>query len=321
MAKSLYLGADIGGTKLAVALVDGKGRVLARDKAATPRKAGAKRILKTLEALIKATAAEGGARLKDLRAIGVGAPGIVNPEGTRIVAAPNIELAGYPIVRRLSERLGRPVVLGNDVNCGILGERWLGAAKGADDVVGIFPGTGVGGGIVAAGRLLVGAHGAAAELGHVLIEPGGPACGCGNRGCLEAIASRTAIEREIRRAIKGGKRSVVTELTGGELDVIKSKVLKKALKKGDAVVTAAMRRAGEALGAACLSLRHALDPNLFVFGGGLVEACGDFLLPIVQKAIDRDPFFRKVGACRVVEAKLGDDAVILGAVALARAAR
>lgn len=319
MPRNLYVGVDIGGTKLAVALVDAEGGVLARNKSATPKGAGPKRIVKAVEGLVKGLLAERGVRLKDLRGIGVGAPGIVDPEGKRIVAAPNIDLAGFPLARELRERLGAPVALGNDVNLGVLGERWLGAARGASDVVGLFPGTGVGGGVIAGGRLLVGGHGAAAELGHIVVEPGGPRCGCGNRGCLEALASRTAVEREIRAAIARGRRSIVTELTGGSAGTIKSKVLKRALRKRDAVATQALRGAGEALGAACVALRHVFDPKLFILGGGLIEACGGFLLPLVRRAVDADPFFRKVGKCPVVEAELGDDAVVLGAVALALA--
>jgi glucokinase len=242
----------------------------------------------------------------------------VEPEGGRILAAPNIDLEGVPIASKLRKRFGLGVILGNDVNLGTLGEQWLGAAKGAENVVAIFPGTGVGGGVIAAGKLMLGAYGAAAELGHIIVDPHGPACGCGNRGCLEALASRSAIEREIRRAVRSGEKSLVIELAGGKLDVIKSKVLAKALKKKDPLVVRVMRRASEALGLACVTLRHAFDPELFVFGGGLIEACGDFILPVVQKSLDGDPLFRKVPGCRAIPSRLGDDAVILGAVALAK---
>ncbi|MCX5789587.1 MAG: ROK family protein [Elusimicrobia bacterium] len=318
MAKDLFVGVDIGGTKIAAALVSGRGKILARGKETTPRGVGPKRIVKAVEALIKAVVAEGGYRLKDVRGVGIGAPGLVDPEGRKILAAPNIKLAGFPVVAWLEKRLGADVVMGNDVNVGVMGEQWLGAGKGAQNVVGLFPGTGVGGGVIADGRLLLGAHGAAAELGHIVVDPKGPLCGCGNRGCLEALASRTAIERDIRAAIAKGQRSVVSELTNGKLGVIKSKVLAKALKRKDAVVTRVMRSAAEALGAACVDLRHVFDPERIILGGGVIEACGDFILPIVQKRIDRDPFFKKVGACEAVPSQLGDDAVILGGVALTK---
>jgi len=318
MAKALYVGVDVGGTKISAALVRSDGKILAREKTSTPKGAGPKRILRVIEGIVRDAVSEGGRKLKDLRGIGVGAPGIVEPEGGRILAAPNIDLEGVPVAAKLRKRLGVGVILGNDVNLGTLGEQWLGAGKGAENVVAIFPGTGVGGGAIVAGKLMLGAHGAAAELGHIVVDPMGPACGCGNRGCLEALASRGAIEREIRRAIRSGEKSIVTELAAGRLDVIKSKVIAKALKRKDPLVTRVVRRASEALGSACVTLRHAFDPELFVFGGGLIEACGDFILPVVRKSLEGDPLFRKVPACRAVPSRLGDDAVILGAVALAK---
>lgn len=316
MAKEYFVGVDIGGTKIAAALVNGKGEILARGKAPTPR-SGPKRILKAVEDLVEGVAAEKGRKPKGLRGIGVGAPGIVDPGGRKILVAPNVRLAGFPLVRKLRKRFGVGVALGNDVNLGVLGEQRFGAGKGTENVVGIFPGTGVGGGAIVGGRLMLGAHGAAAELGHVVVDPNGPRCGCGSRGCLEALAGRSAIEREIRRALRAGEKSVVQALVGGKLDVIKSKVLAKALKSGDLVVTRIIRRASEALGSACVSLRHVFDPELFILGGGLIEACGDFILPIVQRSLDHDPLFAKVSACRAVPSRLGDDAVILGAAALA----
>lgn len=307
MGRNLYVGVDVGGTKISAALADRKGAVLARDKTATPRGAKPKELLKVIEGLVKSVLSQRRRKLKDIRGIGLGAPGIVDPKGRTVVFAPNIDLSGYPLADKLEKRLGLDVCLGNDVNLGVLGEQWLGGAKGAETVVGIFPGTGVGGGVIVGGAMLLGAHGAAAELGHLIVDPKGPLCGCGNRGCLEALSSRSAIERDIRRA-RGSK----------DKSPIKSKVLAKALKSKDPVVTRVMRRAGEHLGAACVSLRHAFDPELFLFGGGLIEACGGFILPIVRKSLDRDPFFKKVGRCRVAASRLGDDAVLLGAVALAR---
>lgn len=316
--KGLFIGVDIGGTKIAAAIVDRKGRIRERGKIATPRGAKAKALLEAVGELVEELLDEQGLRRKDVLAVGVGVPGIVDPREGRVLAAPNVPLGGVRVAKELSRALKAKLVVGNDVNLGVLGEQWLGAARGCRNVVGLFPGTGVGGGVVVSGRLLLGEHGAAAELGHVIVEPKGPECGCGTRGCLEAVASRTAIEREIRSAVRAGRHSLVTELAGDGLAVIKSKVLAKSLKRRDPVVVGAMLRAAEALGSACVSLRRVFDPERFVFGGGLIEACGDFILPVVQKALDRDPFFSRVSGCRAVKAELGDDSVILGGVALAR---
>ena len=211
-----------------------------------------------------------------------------------------------------------PVAVGNDVNLGTLGEKWLGAARGAGSVVGIFVGTGIGGGVIVDDHLVRGAREAAGEIGHIVMLPGGPRCGCGNRGCLEAVASRSAIEREIRKAVRAGGKSTLSKLLRRDKTPIKSKPLWRALKAKDPIVTDIMRRAAQFLGYACLTVRHLVDPDVIVLGGGVIEACGDFVLPIVQKIVASDalPGARRGG--EIVESKLGDDAVALGAVAIAQ---
>jgi len=317
MAKGYYVGIDVGGTKIAAAVVTPAGKILGREKGPTPRGRGAKAVLAAIAAVVEEAMLDADVKPRKLKGIGVGVPGIVDAVGGKVVAAPNIPIAGAPISQFLARRFGVPVTLGNDVNIGVLGERWLGAGRGVDDMVGVFPGTGVGGGVVCGGRLLTGAHGAAAELGHIVLNPGGPLCGCGARGCLEAYASRRAIERDLREGARGGRPTQIAELNGGKLDVIKSRVLAEALRLGDPLVTDVMRAAAERLGDGCTAIRHCFDPKLIVLGGGLIEACGGFILPIVRERLAADPLFKRVGECRVKVSELGDDAVILGAVALA----
>jgi glucokinase len=318
MAKDFYIGVDVGGTKIAAAVVTPAGKILGREKAPTPRGRRASAVLSAIVDVVEDAMRDADVKPRRLKAVGIGVPGIVDAAGGRVVAAPNIPIAGAPIAATLRRRFGVEVTLGNDVNLGVLGERWLGAGRGVDDVVGVFPGTGVGGGVVCGGRLLTGAHGAAAELGHIVLNPGGPLCGCGARGCLEAYASRTAIERDLREGARAGRRTEIVSINGGRLDVIKSRVLAEALRRRDPLVTEVMRAAAERLGDGCVAARHCFDPKLIVLGGGLVEACGGFILPIVRARIAADPLFRRVGECRVAPAKLGDYATILGAVALAR---
>jgi glucokinase len=158
----------------------------------------------------------------------------------------------------------------------------------------------------------------ATEIGHVVMEMGGPKCGCGNRGCFEALASRTAMDRDIRAAIEKGKKTVMTDLLAEKGPLIRSGMLRTALEQEDKVVTRVMQRASEIIGMACLSARHMLDPEMIVLGGGVVEACGDFMLPIIQGVLDTDGLTGSREAVPVRLAALGDDAVVLGAVALAR---
>jgi len=314
-----YVGVDVGGTKILAALVDSSGAVLGRERCPTPRGGAPKEVLEAVLTLIEDLATASGLETTALKAVGLAVPGIVDPVKGRVVCTPNMNLSGLEVVSRMEKRLGTPVVLGNDVNLGTLGEKWLGAARTAQSVVGIFVGTGIGGGVILDGRVVEGARGAAGEIGHIVMQVGGPRCGCGNRGCLEALASRTAIERDIRQALDAGEKSILTRLADdGDLAVIRSRMLKKALRRRDPLVTRVLRTAGVYLGHACLTVRHLLDPETIVLGGGVMEACGDFLMPIVSDIVASDSLPGAKRGGQVLLSALGDDAVALGAVALAQ---
>ena len=313
-----YIGLDIGGTKIAGALVSASGKILTRNKTSTPKRVKPKDIYCCVTDAIEELIHAGRVNLSSIKGIGVGVPGIVDTRNHHILAAPNIALTGFPLSASLKSKFRKPVVMTNDVNAGLLGEAWLGAAKGMMHVVGIFPGTGVGGAVISDGKLLLGAQGAATELGHVIISIDGPLCHCGNRGCLEALTSRWAIERDIRLAVKGGQTTIVAKLNEGRLDMIKSRILKEALAKNDGVVKAVMTKAARVLGKTAVSLNHTFNPQAIIFGGGVIKACGDFLLPIITKEVNADPFFKKFNTCRILSSQLGDDAVTLGAARLAQ---
>lgn len=317
MKSKLFIGVDIGGTKISAALVASAGKIISRQKIAVPKDASSKKILNLITELILKILKEPGLSAKNLAGIGCGVPGIVDPQG-KIVVTPNINLSGFPLANELKKKFKTKVALGNDVNLGVLGEQWLGAGRKVKNLLGLFPGTGVGGAIILNGQMIIGTHGAAAEIGHMIIDPDGPLCSCGNRGCLEALAGRWAIERDIRQALKQGKKTFISKLQKGKLETIKSKLLAEAIRKKDPLILPIMRRASEILGTACVGLRHIFDPDMIIFGGGLIEACGNFILPIVRKKINADPFFSKLSGCPIVASKLGDDAVILGAVALVK---
>ena len=317
MAKKFFIGVDVGGTKIAAGLVSPSGDILGWEKASTPRVRSAGEVMKVIVRAVRDVIADAGLKARRLRGIGIGVPGLVDAKTGKVLVAPNVPIAGYPIAAELERRFGVPVAIGNDVNLGVLGESWRGSGRGVENLVGIFPGTGVGGGVIAGGKLLLGTHGAAAELGHIVLDPNGPKCGCGARGCLEAYASRTAMERDIRAGVKAGEKSDIVALNGGSLVQIKSKVLARALRHRDPLVTRVLRAAAERLGDGCVAVRHCFDPELIILGGGVIEACGDFILPIVKRRLAADPLFRRVGPCRVSRSRLGDDAVVLGAVALA----
>jgi glucokinase len=314
----LYLGVDIGGTKLQASLVAESGTILGRQRQTTPRTGGPEQVLAGVEAVMKTVLEEAKLETTDLSAIGVAVPGVVDPTTGNVVMTPNMSLTGVAIGGHLETCFRVPVAIGNDGNLGAYGEAWLGSARKAKSALGIWVGTGIGAGFVQKGKIWRGARESACEIGHIVMQIGGPVCGCGNHGCLEALASRTAIERDIRAALAAGGASKLTEISGGDLSVIRSGAIRKALKAEDPLVTGILHRAAETLGYACLTVRHLVDPEVIVLGGGLIEACSEYMMPILENIVgsDRLPGARDGG--HVLLSALGDDAVVLGAVALAR---
>lgn len=312
----LALAVDVGGTKMLAAVVDSSGRVLARKKTPTPRGTTATKTLKTLTDLINETVNSKGFSTKDFKGVGIAIPGIVVPETGQIAVTANMNLSGMEIGQVVSEKTGLPVLFGNDANLGALGSQWMEGGKNAQNMIGIFIGTGIGGGIIINGRLLTGARQVAGEIGHVCVVEDGPVCGCGNKGCIEALASRSAMERQIRERVEAGEKTVLTKLLKGDLSVIKSSKFKQALEEKDKLVTDVVANACKQLGKAIISFQHILDPDLIVLGGGVVEACGKFMLPIIKKAVSQDKLVKNQQQKRIIVTTLGDDAVILGAAAL-----
>ncbi len=314
----LYLGVDVGGTKVQASLVRESGEIVAREKRPTPRKKGPERAVAALEKCMDDAVQKGGVTPDDLTAIGVAVPGVVDPGSGLVVNTPNMDLTGVHLGALLAARFKAPIVVGNDGNFGALGEAWLGSARRTPSALYICVGTGIGGGLVRRGKLWRGDRDSAGEIGHMLMQIGGPLCGCGNRGCFEALASRTAIERDLREAVAAGRKTMLLELTGGDLSVIRSGMIRKALDAEDELVCEIVRRAAEVLGYACVNVRHLIDPEAIVLGGGLIEACSDFIMPIIEHVVGVDPLPGAREGGRVLASALGDDAVSLGAVAAAR---
>ena len=318
-SRNLYLAVDVGGTKILAALLDASGIVLRREKRATPREGGAESLFGALEETITELIGKTpDVAIDDLTAMGIGVPGVVDPEEGLVVVTPNMGLSNTRLGEFCEKTFGLPVAVGNDCNLGILGERWLGSARDADSAMGILVGTGIGGGFVQGSRVWLGARAMASEIGHIVMQIGGPTCGCGNRGCLEALASRTAMERDLREAVAAGRETMLNELLDGNLDIIRSGVLRQALAADDALVTEVLRHASEVLGYACLTVSHLLDPEVIVLGGGVIDACSEFMVPIVQQIAADDQLVSVRSGSRVLVSSLGDDAVLLGATAMAR---
>ncbi len=312
------IGMDLGGTKILAAVVTKQGRIQGEAKAKTRPEEGPDAIIKRMAAVARQAARNAQVDWSAVQGMGVGAPGPLNPETGVVHHAPN--LPGWeevPLASRLSKALGIPVFVENDVNLGTLGEYLLGAGQGTQDMVGIFVGTGVGGGLILGGKLRSGYRHAAAEVGHMIVLAGGPRCGCGKQGCLEALASRTAIERDIRAALTAGRESLISEI-GKSGEPLTSGVLAQAFRQGDPLVTEVVGQAQWYMGLLTASIVNLIDPEMVVFGGGMVEAMGEeFLTPIRHAA--RQHFIQQADAdqVQIVAARLGGYAGVLGAAMLA----
>ena len=318
MKNPRWVGFDLGGTKMLAQIYNGDLKKLSSAKNPTEGHKGAdsglKRIIKTLsEALDKADL-----KPSDLAGIGIACPGPVDPHDGVLIEAPNLGWKNTPISKTLEKEFGCPIVLANDVDAGVYGEHTHGAAMGVRCAVGIFPGTGIGGGAVLDDIIVQGEHTSAMEIGHLPVIRGGPLCGCGNRGCLETVASRLAIASDIIAAAYRGQAPHILETCGTDIIRVKSGKIAAAIEAGDTVVEEIVREAARWLGHGVSTIVHLLAPELIVLGGGLVEAMPDLWCEEVYKSAKNRvlPTYRK--SFKVVPAKLGDDAGTLGAASWAR---
>ena len=313
-----YAGVDIGGTKLYTIITNARGKVLGKARCKTGGK-GFKKVMALVHDLLHDACADASVPPGKLSAVGVGAPSPVLPDGTA-VRAPNLGWRDEPLTSTLERMLKLPVFAANDCNAGTLGEYVFGAGKKARSLVGLFMGTGLGGGIILDGKVLDGVNHQAAELGHMIVVKGGRLCGCGNRGCLEAYASKTGMGRRITHEVLcEGRKTLLTELCGGHNYAnIRSGILRRAHEAGDELALETLNEAADYLGQGIGSLVTLLGPDMVVLGGGVLDALGPTLLPRIKKAARSVTFpASSFVDTRVRLAALGDDAVALGAVAWA----
>ena len=313
------IGVDMGGTKILSAVIDAEGNILGTAKVSTKAGRGAVSVIDRIANCIQRAVDKSGVDAASIQAVGIGAPGPLDPATGVVIFAPNLGWRDVPLKTELEARTGFPTFVDNDVNVGTLGEHVFGAGRGIQNVVGIFVGTGIGGGIILQGELFHGASKTAGEIGHIIVKAGGPRCGCGTRGCLEAIASRTAMTKQFRKAIlKKGKKSVLSELTGGDLSAIRSGVLAKAVRLNDALTLKVLKKVTKYLGIGIGSIVNFLNPEMIVLGGGVVEALDDAFLDGIRAATKKYSLPNTLDGVQIVRAELGDNSGILGAAALAR---
>ena len=315
--KGLILGIDLGGSKILAAVVNHYNKVVGESKRLTPF-ASTERIL--TDAIVGcAEDALKAAQIthKDLRAIGMGSPGPLNPDTGVVLRTGNIALKNYPIGSILSKHFGVKMTLDNDVHMGCFGEFKAGAGRGCRNIVGIWIGTGVGGCVIRDGLVVHGVNRNAGEVGHMILDTRLRMEEKG-RGTLETESSKTGLTNYIRRKIKSGEETKMRRFVKGKKDRMKSSDLADAYKKGDKVAVAAVEHSARYCGIAVANLFDILSPELFILGGGVTEALGEHYLKLVDKTANKYVYSTDLGGIKIALAQLGGDSGVIGAAIAAR---
>ena len=315
MADKYNICLDIGGTKVLGAVFDKEDKIICRlKKKSTESGSSSQNVQEVIVSVVDELLSSSGLKKSQINAISAGAPGVIDQGKGIILFTPNLPFRNYDIRTPLEEKYGVPFYIGNDVNVGVLGEYRYGAAQGYENVVGFFVGTGMGGGLILNGSLFTGSGFKGAEYGHMILDPEGPLCGCGQRGCLEAFSSKQGISSYIRQQVSRGRQSMMADAVAD--GVFRSKYLKKALANHDVVTEEAIDRACHYLAIATGNLINTISPDVVVYGGGVVEATGDLFRDKVLAQIDRYCMTSIRPTVELKTAALGDDSNIYGSLAM-----
>jgi len=305
----MRIGIDVGGTKIAIGLVDGTGRIVARRRILTESWRGYGPIRDRILAGIDGMLREGGVSGEEVERIGVAAAGQVR--GDRILFSPNLHWENAPLKADLERVTAIETFLENDVNAATYGEWKFGMAQGGAHVVGIFIGTGIGGGLIFDGRLYRGCSGVAGELGHITLNPQGYRCNCGSTGCFEAYCGGAYVVDRVKKRIEQGYRGKVWDLISGRPEELHAGHIEAAYLEGDEVCTAVWKEVIEYLGVALQNLVNLLNPEVIICGGGVIEGARQ-LMEDARGVMEKRALSPSVADLRLEKARLGEDAVILG---------
>ncbi len=316
MAKNdkAYVGIDLGGTNIQAGVLDAKGKLLKTNKTKTKAESGSDSVVKRIADLTRDLLADAGVELKQIGGLGIGAPGAVNHKTGLVINAVNLRWNNYPLADALKKELGVPVVVDNDVNVGAWGEYKAGAGKGHDDMMAVFVGTGIGGGFVLNGELYHGSLLTAGEIGHTVIRGDAP---LGQR-TLENLGSRANIVNQLQQLIQSNHKSVISDMTDGDMSKVKSRILADAFSQGDPLTRQVIGQAGHYLGVTVANVVTLLSLPCVVVGGGLTEALQDNWIALIREVYEKYVFPQELSACKIVASELGDDAGIMGAALLAK---
>lgn len=309
------IGIDLGGTKILTAIVNTTtGEVISSSKKKTKKDKGKKKIIQKILKSVYEVFEGCNLTINDIENIGIGAAGQIDREKGIIINAPNLDFSNVNIKEILQNEFSKPVILGNDVEIATIGEMYFGAGKDEKDFVCIFVGTGIGSGIVQNGKLRYGDSGTAGEIGHIIVDVGGRLCGCGGCGCLEAYASRLAIEKRIIGSLKKGRKSdISSRLVEGK--PVKTSMIKKSLENKDELVLQIINEAAEYLSSGLASVINFYNPSKIILGGGLINAIDYFYTRSVETAKIKSLPTPAVSV-KFEKAKLGDYSGVIGAALL-----
>lgn len=313
-----YIGVDLGGTNIAIGITDESYNILVKGSVPTLAKRGAEAITADMASLAKKLCEDINISTSDVSAVGIAAPGTVNPKSGIIEYANNINFINFPMRAMFAKEFGideSKIALGNDANLAAFGEYVAGAAKGADSTVMITLGTGVGGGVIIDGKILTGSKFGGAELGHAVVEYGGRQCTCGRRGCMEAYSSATALVNMTKEKFAAEKDTLMHEMCGGDIEKVGGKTAFAAMKKGDRAGAEVVETYINYLACGIANYMNIFQPDVFLIGGGVCNEGDNLILPLKEK-IKKEVYSADDSVKSELKvAMLGNDAGIIGAAA------
>ncbi|MFQ6674851.1 MAG: ROK family protein [Fidelibacterota bacterium] len=316
MGQTFQAGIDLGGSKIYVLIRSDKGEIVATSRGPTPRGVSFEQIAAALKHHLDTALERSALTMADIDAVGLGVPGPVDAGGS-VAVMPNLDLKNVPVGLTVEKILEKSVHVENDVNLAVLAEFHLGAGKGVSSLYGIVPGTGVGGGYVVDGKIVKGKNYTAGEIGHMVVKLDGPVCGCGQRGCLEALVGKVALVRELRAARERGEDSILMDSAGDDFLTVGAARLKEGWEKGDRLTRALLTEQARVLGVAVANVVNLTGVEGVVIGGRVFEAMGDVLLPKVKEMASRHAIGGGMEGVRLVVSALKEKGVALGATLLA----
>ncbi len=313
----MYIGVDLGGTNIVVGLVNDSGTLLESRSCPTGRERGFKAVVGDIVSLSKDVMGTDHAKKDPVKGIGIGIPGIADPETGVVISCVNLFWENEPLREALETAIELPVFIDNDATLAGLAEYEIGVMKSAKSGVFLTLGTGVGGGIIMDHQVISGKHGIGSEVGHMVVGDSDVPCNCGRKGCLETFASSTAIISYTRQHLGEYPDSVLHERSSGNTDLIDGRMIFDAAKEGDAFALKAVNRLAHYLAIGIMNIVAVIDPEMFVLGGGIANA-GEFLLEIVRENLEKEKYFKAVPVGSICLAELKNDAGVLGGAFLAK---